>query len=202
MDIPTYNSLELRWFMPGVLPDRMYDWFQSGPREKSVEHRTDTYWLVPRTDVGVKRRNGGPVEMKVRRSARPWLTPSGDVVCTEQWSKWRPHRLDPGDTTGAWVAIDKRLWTRTFTLSGEEVHDAVDGRRPRCEVELGALTSETGTCWTFAFEVTGPARLQPPVLGRTVERFWSGDLEGALGGATNAGYPEWLASPACLSGCV
>lgn len=199
MEGTTYTSLELRWFMPGAIPEPLLESFHSGGPAVVCEQRKDSYWPIRRIDIGVKRRNGGPVEMKVRRSARLWDLPSGSTVVSEQWDKWRPRRLILDRPTDAWLEVDKTLWTRTFTPSGKDVRGPADGRRPRCEVELAAVTLESTTWWTVAFETTGPAALRPSVLRAACHRLWSPTFERWLEGGVNAGYPEWLGTVARLT---
>ncbi len=192
MDGATYNSLELRWFMRGAIPESFLGSFESNGAVIVRERRKDSYWPLSRVDMGIKRRNGGPVEMKVRRSARSWDMPSGSTVVSEQWNKWRPSRLPIERRQGLWLDVDKQLLTRTFGPSGHEVQGAADGRRPLCEVELANVTVASTTWWTVALEATGPATLQPSVLSAALDRLWSLGLERWLEGAVNAGYPEWL----------
>lgn len=195
----SYKSLELRWFMRGAIPQPLLESFHSGGPAAVWERRKDSYWPIRRIDIGVKRRNGGPVEMKVRRSARPWDLPSGSTAVSEQWDKWRPRRLILDRPTDAWLEVDKTLWTRTFALAGKEVRGPADGRRLRCEVELAAVSFGATTWWTVAFEATGPARLQPSVLRATFDRLWAPTFELWLEGGVNAGYPEWLGLVAGLT---
>jgi hypothetical protein len=192
MDGSTYNSLELRWFMPGQVPDRIIDVFASPLSSTVEEWRIDSYWPLSRGDVGVKRRNGGPVEMKVRRSARPWRHPNGPEGVTEQWNKWRPNRLDLDGRDAEWIEVHKHVLTRTFALAGREVSGQVDGRRPRCEVEIAQLSVGAAEWWTVAFEATGPARVQPFVLWSAFESVWSPELSSSVDGGLNVGYPQWL----------
>jgi hypothetical protein len=199
MEETTYNSLELRWFMPGAIPAPLLEAFESGG-SVVAERRRDAYWPIRRMDIGVKRRNGGPVEMKVRRSARPWDLPSGSAVVSEQWDKWRPRRLSLDRPTDVWLEVEKTLWTRTFAPAGKEVGGRSDGRTPRCEVELAGVTVASSTWWTVALEATGPARLRPSVLRATFDQLWAPTFERWLEGGVNAGYPEWLGRVTCLTG--
>lgn len=188
----TYNSLELRWFMPGAMPEPLLATFESEGSTAARERRRDSYWQLHRVDIGVKRRNGGPVEMKVRRSARPWAMPSGSPAVSEQWNKWRPDRLVLEGQHGAWLDVDKELWTRTLGPLGHEMDSPADGRRARCEVELAALTLASTEWWTVGFEVTGPAAWQSSILRAAFDKLWSPTFERWLDGGVNAGYPEWL----------
>jgi hypothetical protein len=119
----TLNSLELRWFMAGRAPGSVVDWFTRGGSLGEFERCVDSYWCIAREDVGVKRRNGGPVEMKLRRGSRSHTVSSDCDVRTEQWNKWVPRSSRFGTSDGEWVDVEKVLLTRTLTECRIEVPD-------------------------------------------------------------------------------
>ena len=60
------ETTELRWFGTGPVPGDVASWFTHDGRVGSVEDRTDLYRCDGRSDLGVKRRAGTTLELKVR----------------------------------------------------------------------------------------------------------------------------------------
>ena len=55
------HSAEIRWFVPGQIPQAVLDWFGAGHALKPEEKRIDEYLMFPDCDtVGVKLRQGKP----------------------------------------------------------------------------------------------------------------------------------------------
>lgn len=186
MDGTPLSTLELRWFFSGAVPDDLDTWF---PLAAGSERRVDRYLRLRRHDLGVKRRNGGPIEMKLRRSRRPWLLPDGRVGHSEQWTKWRPRRFDTGP--GVWHDVIKQVRTMPLALDGRPT-SAPDGHNPVCEAELAVIEFHGSSWWTFALEVSGPAELQPALLGIGARWAWEGPMVDLIGDDTGLGYPAWL----------
>ena len=146
--------------MPGSLPPDVRGWFTSSIAVP--EERCDTYLLVGRGDVGVKRRFRETLELKVRQSldGRVELG-EGLGGSLEEWRRWSPAEglVDEG-TDGRWVDVDKSIVKRRFCLDGTEIafspdpHPAGAG----CDVEVAGVTVGTVQAWTFAFAAVGHPR--------------------------------------------
>lgn len=191
------DTTEVRWFMPGSLPPDVRGWFTSSIAVP--EERCDTYLLVGRGDVGVKRRFRETLELKVRQSldGRVELG-EGLGGSLEEWRRWSPAEglVDEG-TDGRWVDVDKSIVKRRFCLDGTEIafspdpHPAGAG----CDVEVAGVTVGTVQVWTFAFAAVGLPVTRPDALLAA----WQALVDGtpppeSLGhGADRAmGYPQWL----------
>lgn len=183
----TLSTLELRWFIRGSVPHEMDAWF---PLDAAIERRVDRYLRLDRDDLGVKRRNGGPIEMKLRRSRRPWCLPDGRVAHSEQWTKWRPQGFWIGQ--GDWHDVVKQVRTVPLSPAGLRT-SAPDGITPVCEAELASIEVDGASWWTFALEVSGPAaELHPTLLAVGVGWAWHGPIVDMIGDDPGFGYPAWL----------
>ncbi len=191
MNKPTFDTLELRWFVPGMLPEELVDWFSGDGTMGVVEHRVDTYWHVDRDDLGLKRRDRGVWEMKLLRDWHIEALPTGRTARVEQWSKWMPAQ-GGAKAPGAHVEIDKTIITRTFGPEGEVAAGPVDGSLPRTEVELAAILADDEPWWTLAFEASGPEALRPTGLASAVDTMFSPRLSDLVDDVWNLGYPAWL----------
>ena len=102
----------------------MVNWFSNGGVAGTWEERRDEYQVNGLSEVGVKRRSGRSLEVKVRTAVGPVLTiAAGLAAPLEDWRKWTPSFADPvwPQTDTSWVEVDKTLLTRTFTMADDEV---------------------------------------------------------------------------------
>jgi hypothetical protein len=175
-------SLEVRWFLPGPIPELAGRWFDAlGPPVQEVS-RTDRY-LVPTEseDMGLKVREGR-IEAKQRTETgarRAW----GAVEARpEAWRKWTlglatDARLAPG-----WVDVPKTRRQRWVAL-----------QPAACALELAEVTLDGAVWWTICVEASGGdvvdrQRVFLEAAGRWLDRSDAPVLpfEAALG------YPAWL----------
>ena len=176
------------------------NWFSNGGRAGTREQRRDVYQVNGLSGVGVKRRSGRSLEVKVRTAVGPKLTiAAGLAAPLEDWRKWTPSFTDSvwPQTGASWVVVDKKLLTRTFTMADDEVVGPAShaGANGGCDVELAAVTVDGIEAWTFAFEAFGPRRHRRAEVLSSWERLVadSGAFDG-LGVCFEraAGYPGWL----------
>jgi hypothetical protein len=202
------DTSEVRWFARGNLPSELVEQFCDSPGSADIEIRTDTYRLSPSRGVGLKRRNGGPLEVKIRQAQIGRMRLAGAVDA--QIDDWRKiiglnHPVFQEDGTWKWCEVEKVVVTRTYgLLSGNRVglterNLAATG----CDVELAGITVGDHEAWTFALEAWGPhrerRRLLALVLAAHTENSpfpapFAASLEYAMG------YPEWLATVAAAPG--
>ena len=84
---------------------------------------------------------------------------------------WRKWSLADGLVSGGpepWIAVDKTVVKRRFSITGEEVvvrdlADLPDG--PCCDVEVVAIGDRTEQAWSFAFAAHGPRRGRRASIG-------------------------------------
>lgn len=196
---PTHDTVEVRWFATGAVPDWAVEWFTESRAKASREIRRDAYLLCHSDDVGIKRRNHGPLEVKLRTERRGIIhLRNGLVGRVEQWRKLIATEPPTATAVGQWLDVHKTVLTRTYRL-GED--DAVIEIEPDvsspsgCDIELAEVAIGDSLAWTFAVEAWGPAPHRRTLFDRAaVEFFVSTGSPPALTDflEVDMGYPEWL----------
>lgn len=182
------ETLELRWFAPGRLPAEAIKWFESAAPRVVVEERIDSYLLTGRVDLGVKRRDGGPLQVKERRrTGRKMPVGSRLAGRVQEWHK-STKALSPaaGDR---WIDVDKTVLTYPYRATG------VGGLATACDIELAAVETGGLEAWTLALEASGPRSDRMETLQSSVAQFLSNaDVPAGVASALEleAGYPAWL----------
>ena len=182
------ETLELRWFAQGRIPVAAIEWFEHTAPAVEIEKRIDTYLLDGRADLGVKRRDNGPLEVKERRCIGPTVAVGEHLEArVEEWHKSASGRTPT--EADRWVRIAKTVRTYPYRAT------VSDGRAAGCDIEIAAVETEGAEAWTLAFEASGPASERMGTLTAAIDRFLSGadvpaDLAAAL--EMEAGYPAWL----------
>jgi hypothetical protein len=195
------STVEVRWFQEGRCPAVVAEWFHRGSRVSEPERRTDEYLRLPdRDDIGVKRRAGVQLDLKLRtgRLVDPVL-PDGFHGPVEAWTKWSfPLRSDtPLSGAGSWVAIDKRRWSRLYTATGMDAIGPVSSGADidaGCSAELVELAVGGDRAWGFGFEAFGDCD-RAELLAGTCRVLAEETPLGAwsfVNGVPHS-YPAWLA---------
>ncbi len=157
------------------------------------------YLLDDRCDVGVKRRDGETLEIKVRQTIDERIgLGHGLAGSLEVWRKWSPAEGRVEDGMGSrWVDVHKSIVKRRFSIDGTETAFSSDAQvtGAGCDVEVAGVTVDGVEAWTFAFAAFGP----PATRRDALVAAWHGLLAGTrcpepLGLRTGRamGYPEWL----------
>ena len=194
------HTAELRWFFDGRLPDDVSSWFRGDDSAGLTETRRDSYRLDGQVDIGVKRRYGTILELKLRQGPPQSLLHRGLEGQLEVWRRWSPadEMIYLNDDT-TWVDIDKTVVKRRFALDGEETplteaNRAMTGEG--CDAEVAMISVRDQPAWTFALAAFGPADRHHSLLltaweALVRERFLPRRLP--LACANSCGYPEWMA---------
>lgn len=192
------DTTEVRWFVPESLPPEIDLWF-SGSAGFSEERR-DTYLIDDRADVGVKRRFGEMLEVKVRQSLDGRIDfGEGLAGPLEVWRKWSPVDAIVDDLAGGrWVDVSKSIVKRRFMLDGTEMalSSGALSTDAGCDVEIAKLTVGAAHWWTFAFAAFGPSATRRDALVASWRSLAAAaQCSEPLGLRTGRamGYPEWLA---------
>ena len=176
------DTTELRWFFAGPLPSNVRNWYVGS--SGVAEERCDAYLLDGRVDIGVKRRFGTTLELKVRQSLGEPIELGEGLV-------------DEG-TDGRWVDVHKSVVKRRFLIDGTEVAFSSDplATGACCDVEIAEVTVGAVQAWTFAFAAFGPPATRRNALLASWQTLAPGaPRPGSFGPRTGQamGYPQWLA---------
>ncbi len=181
------ETLEVRWFARGPLPTEALGWFEAAMPYVETEKRVDSYLLTGRPDLGVKRRDQGPLEIKERIRVGSRVSVIGRLVApVEEWRKSIQIALP--ETGDRWIDVVKNVWNHPLRVT-------VRGLPAGCDVELAAVEVDGIEAWTLAFEASGPPQDRLAVLRSAAELFREGaDIPSGIAGALDveAGYPAWL----------
>ena len=195
-----FNTSELRWFARGPLPPDVQMWFTGGRTMGSVEDRHDFYQLHRLNDIGVKRRHGTTLEVKVRRAfGSPLSLGDGLENRVEEWSRW-----ESADDAGAWllpeapwIDVHKVIYTRSFMADREVILPPIHSNRlyAGCDIEVAEVTVDEIDTWSLGLKAFGPTAKREQALAsswRTLQTH--SPLTEDLGIAFDraCGYPEWL----------
>jgi len=196
-----FNTSEIRWFSDGPLPSEVLAWFTGGRTLGSVEDRHDFYQLHRLNDIGVKRRHGSTLEVKVRRTLdAPLDLGSGLDGRIEEWSRWEPAEDDGAWQLpdAPWVDVHKVIYTRSFMPTDREVIlPAVHSNRlfAGCDIEVVEVAAGGIDTWSLGLKAFGPTTGRHQALATSWQtlRTHSPMTEGLDFAFDRAcGYPEWL----------
>ena len=195
------RTVEVRWFRAGPCPEAVADWFHGGRSVSEPERRTDEYLRLPdRDDLGVKRRAGIQLDLKLRTGAPPEVAlPDGFDGPVEAWTKWSfPLGPDLSLPDRSWIPVEKLRRSRFYDVSddGAAVSVPADATiSTGCAAELVELGVEGRSAWGFGLEAFGYGDLAD-VLAATCRAVVAdtplGDIAFAAAGAHS--YPAWLQS--------
>ncbi|MFN3596606.1 MAG: hypothetical protein ACK41D_04980 [Rubricoccaceae bacterium] len=184
------QTLEARWFRPGVLPASVRAWFDAlaadGRGQMSPpEHRADWYLVPAESDgLGLKHR-GGRLEVKQRVGGAEhsrWGGAAEGLV--EAWRKWSYRLAEDAPGEAGWVEVVK---ARRLL----HVPAASDGGC--CTLELGTVAVDGRPWWTVCLEAEGPSvPARREALRAAAARWITPGLPVHLGVADAGGYPAWL----------
>jgi hypothetical protein len=204
------HSAEIRWFLPGPLPEPVRHWFTAGQRFAPAPKRWDDYLLFPGCDtVGTKLREG-TLEVKAMTAAsRPLSVTPAINGRTDQWVKWSFASQGLGaldaelHASGPWVRVGKVRYVRTFGADAGTLVEVKTQERPvrGCHVELTGIDvpTEPSAWYSLGFEAFGPPATTAQTLDETLRYFFHihGGVPGVrLHGRTSMNYPAWLATVA------
>lgn len=193
-------TTEVRWFFEGQVPAGVLTWFTNNGTTGLVEERCDVYRVDEQPDVGIKRRDGATLELKLRvRPPEPLEIGRNVDGQVESWQRWSPAggRVDLGHHT-TWAEVDKTIIKRRFALNGDEIPLSVETRamsHQGCDAEIVTISIDGVTAWSFAFAAFGPLDHHHRCLAAAWEALatdqpWPPQLR--LQRQNSKGYPAWL----------
>jgi hypothetical protein len=163
--VDNFQTIEVRWFYPGVLPDEIRQWFNTlGEPLEKIDTRSDVYLQSQSPDVGVKLRQGN-LEVKYRQQDLGTIAIDGlEHSQVEQWSKWicidESSGLTPANIAGkpGWLQVDKIRDRRLYRVDFAETITLKQIATPTADIaaiELTQLQLHQQIWWTIACEYFG-----------------------------------------------
>ena len=172
-----YRTAEVRWFVPGTLPDAVAAWFDALGPPVEEDARTDRYLAGTGDALGLKVREG-------RVEAKRFEGGAGEAhgAPAEAWAKWLfPVEGDPAPPE--WTAVRKRRRQRRVEAEGGS-----------CAVEVSEVEAAGETWWSVCLEASGPtADARRGALAQAAARWLREGAAPALDPEAALSYPAWLA---------
>jgi hypothetical protein len=195
----SFESIELRWFYSGSLPDEIANWFDTllGEPLAAADARSDFYLQSSSPDVGVKIRQGN-LEIKhlQQQFGKIEIDRFGQSQ-VEQWSKWICHDRSASPTAGkqGWIQVDKVRQQRLYQVEFSDPIQLIPIGTPSknaAAIELTTLQLRGQTWWTIACEYLGDNisidRQFLPLVRCLIHKYpLSISIPSVAGG-----YPQWL----------
>ncbi len=177
-----YLTAEVRWFLPGRIPEEILQWFGSSAFPLIPTTRTDRYLVYPSSEqVGVKfREERIEVKAKVRDLD---LLDVGDHIKgkMELWEKWSAGAdsvpllfRDISGNPDHWIDVTKTRWMRLFRAEGEKVTESDPGsiqdRPPEgCYAEITGIEVGDRSFWTLGLESFGDEESLEATVTKTAQ---------------------------------
>jgi hypothetical protein len=193
------QSIELRWFYRGDLPEEIANWFNTlGANDTDADVRTDVYLESGSPEVGIKIRQGN-LEVKHLQQQFDKIDIDGfNESNVEQWSKWICHdRAAHAPATGkqGWIQVDKVRQQRFYRVEFGDPLKLVPISTPRknaTAIELTTLQLHGRAWWTLACEYLGNNisidRQFLPIVQALLVSYPGTIATPSISG----GYPQWL----------
>ena len=178
------ETIEVRWFRRGRLPESMLAWF--GAQAADVEVREDVYLVADQLpNLSVKIRGGEELDVKVFRGslgdervpgrARGWID------CWEKWTFPFSSAVPQRSSRPGWTVVVKARRLRSFVLvDGLAVPAGRGAGGPECAVELTSALLGGKAWWTLGFEATGPTEGRRAILDAAAARIFEQPLPDGL----------------------
>ena len=197
-----YVSAEIRWFWNEPPPD-LHTWFcDTTIHDCAVgggAAREDAYFTDPQTELGIKRRGDGDVEIKGLVDVRTDELVEPFVGPIEIWSKWGAESLTLSDPL---ILVTKRRRVRQFDTRDQMVREIAldaeerptDGQHLKegCNVEYTELSMLGYPLWyTVGFEAFGALASVASNLRLTM-RLLATRHPPSLANGLCMSYPVWL----------
>ncbi|GAB5536506.1 MAG: hypothetical protein Rubg2KO_27550 [Rubricoccaceae bacterium] len=176
------ESLEVRWFLPGPIPDPVQAWFEGLGLQVALEARTDRY-LIPTEsdDLGLKVREGR-VEAKQRAGQGERGRWGSAEAAPASWRKWSLGLATDAPLAPGWADVAKARRQRW-----------VQGEGAACALELAEVSLEGAVWWSICLEASGGERMaRQRVFEDAAGRWLDRSDAPSLSPAAACGYPAWL----------
>ena len=156
--------IELRWFHPELLPDRIEKWFGEAKWEK----RIDYYLYIPNENMGIKLREK-KLEIKYRINNYSFTSANTSKKVegiAENWIKWewKDEQVEDLQTQSAkedvieqnklWIKVKKERAQRKYKITQDEskpLEISIDTNAD-CAVEITRLSVLDKNWWTLGFD--------------------------------------------------
>ena len=196
------ESVEIRWFFQGGMPDNLYSIFDDSDIQSKWDIRSDYYLLIEDSgNIGIKLRNSR-LELKwLKRSNNftlPQLNIDGKI---EYWVRWEWDNTKSFNDIlqfihlnkdNPWIKIDKSRFQKKFKIQGDSLVD-VSSEHVHFDyaIEITQLKIYEQSWWSIGFDSflkDGHEYFFTQLIKRYVDR----EIRPLLKPDLSYGYPKWI----------
>jgi hypothetical protein len=195
------ESVELRWFYKGQLPNELNTTFCNSDIKLEPESRTDYYLLIENCDsLGIKLRNSRLEIKKLKRNHIELLNKyvNGKM---EQWIRWEWNDTNSfneilqfiqANKYNPWIKIDKKRLQKKFVIFDNSLLETLqDNTHFDFSIELTELKVSEHLWWSIGIDsskIGDNIHFFMQLIKRCINEKYQTNLKLA----SSYGYPEWV----------
>ena len=196
------ESVEIRWFLQGRMPDNLYSIFDDSDIQSKWEIRSDYYLLIEDSgNIGIKLRNSR-LELKWLKKSNNFTLPQLNVDGKiEYWVRWEWDDTKSFNDIlqfihlnkdNPWIKVDKSRFQKKFKIHGDSLVDvSSESIHFDYAIEITQLKIYEQSWWSIGFDSflkDGHEYFFTQLIKRYVDREISPLLKPDL----SYGYPKWI----------
>ena len=201
-----YPTIEVRWFLKGVVPLSVWTWYGRWGADLGQQPARVDYYLriIGGDSLGVKLREGR-IEIKQRYGKREIVRfAEGAAGTVEHWRKWSFPLVESGDllaglrdSSSSWIGVRKERALRLFQVMEGGAVTALPASAVLpvgCGWEVANVKVEDAeeSWWSVGFEAFGNEDERRNTLFSVSRHVLLAGQAPGLGLEDSYGYPRWL----------
>lgn len=200
--IDVLESIEIRWFYKGHVPNRLYELFSGSNLQIKPELRTDYYLLIGNCDsLGIKLRNSR-LEIKWLKKREHFDLPKKNIEGKqERWIRWEWNDTNSFNEIlqfiqvgkdNPWVKIDKKRVQKKFSVFDNSLVEIPQENIPfDFSIELTQLKVYEHPWWSIGID-TFQNENEVHFFIQLIEQYTDEQFQKNLKSTSSYGYPEWI----------
>ena len=196
------ESVEIRWFFQGHMPDKLYSIIDNSNIQSKWESRSDYYLLIEKCDnVGIKLRNSR-LELKWLKISNNFNLPQFDVDGKiEHWIRWEWNDTKSFNEVlqfihlnkdNPWIKIDKSRLQKKFKIQDDSITELQsESVYFDFAIEITQLKIFEQYWWSVAFDSFLKERHEY-FFTQLIKRYVNREIHPLLKSSLSCGYPKWI----------
>lgn len=196
------ESVEIRWFFQGHMPDKLYSIIDNSNIQSKWESRSDYYLLIEKCDnVGIKLRNSR-LELKWLKISNNFNLPQFAVDGKiEHWIRWEWNDTKSFNEVlqfihlnkdNPWIKIDKSRLQKKFKIQDDSITELQsESVYFDFAIEITQLKIFEQYWWSVAFDSFLKERHEY-FFTQLIKRYVNREIHPLLKSSLSCGYPKWI----------
>ena len=196
------ESVEIRWFFQGPMPDKLHSIIDNSNIQSKWESRSDYYLLIEKCDnVGIKLRNSR-LELKWLKISNNFNLPQFDVDGKiEHWIRWEWNDTKSFNEVlqfihlnkdNPWIKIDKSRLQKKFKIQDDSITELQsESVYFDFAIEITQLKIFEQYWWSVAFDSFLKERHEY-FFTQLIKRYVNREIHPLLKSSLSCGYPKWI----------